>query len=143
MKLILIVSFVILNFSFNAQAQQSNPSWYDANSGFWRFSEENYKHGYNDNSFSWQYVQTPVTAQIVDVLFIDSLFGWAGHTANGCMRTTDSGFNWIVTIFNDTNFTTSYNAVHFINQNTGWAVGGAVQIRKTTNGGANWFKQYA
>ncbi len=59
------------------------------------------------------------------------------------MRTTDSGFNWVLTIFNDTNFTTSYGGVHFINQNTGWAVGGAVQIRKTTNGGANWFKQYA
>ena len=92
--------------------------------------------------FNWQMVQTPVTSSFVEVFFLDSLRGWASHTGNGCMRTTDSGFNWDVTTFNDTTFSTSYNGIYFIDQNVGWCVGGAIQIRKTTNGGVSWFKQY-
>jgi photosystem II stability/assembly factor-like uncharacterized protein len=138
-----LLVLVLVLLSSAVYPQQDIKITFDQNSGFWRPNDEYYDNANDGSAFTWQFVQTPTTAQVLDVFFVDSLFGWAGHTANGCMRTTDSGFNWILTTFNDTNFSTSYGGVYFINQNTGWAVGGAVQIRKTTNGGANWFKQYA
>jgi photosystem II stability/assembly factor-like uncharacterized protein len=91
--------------------------------------------------FTWQSVQTPVSASITAIYFNDSLNGWACHTSMGGLRTTNSGFNWDVISFNDTTFTTLFNSTYFINALTGWMVGGALQIRKTTNGGMNWFRQ--
>jgi photosystem II stability/assembly factor-like uncharacterized protein len=78
-----------------------------------------------------------------DIIFTDTSNGWAVHTGNGAILSTNSGFTWQIISFNDTSFTTSYNGVFFINNLTGWAAGGALQIRKTTNGGASWFKQYS
>lgn len=93
--------------------------------------------------FTWQYVTTPVPYNMNDIYFADSLNGWAVHTGNGGISTTDGGFTWQLISFNDTNFTTTYNGVYFLNNLTGWCVGGALQIRKTTNGGVIWFKQYS
>lgn len=142
MKLFFTSILILICFVFNSNAQYNENILYDSNCGYWRMNNNYNNKQNNDYDFIWQYVQTPITNQILDVFFIDSLVGLAGHNANGCMRTTDSGFNWTLTTFNDTNFSTSYGGVYLINQNTGWTVGGAVQIRKTTNGGANWFKQY-
>lgn len=97
----------------------------------------------SDNAlFTWQSVSTPISSQVTDICFTDSLNGWLSHTGNGSMHSTNSGFNWIAISFSDTNFSAAYNSVHFINQNTGWCAGSAVQIRKTTDGGITWFKQY-
>jgi photosystem II stability/assembly factor-like uncharacterized protein len=93
--------------------------------------------------YTWQFMQTSTISQIMDIVFKDTLTGWASHTANGATMTTNGGINWTEIFFNDTNFTTLYNGIFFLNQLTGWCVGGAVQIRKTTNGGLNWFKQTA
>ncbi len=95
-----------------------------------------------DANGEWQRIQTPVADHLLDVFFFDAENGWASHTGNGCMRSTDGGFNWITTRFDDTNFVTSYEGVYFVNQDTGWCVGGGTQIRKTTDGGVSWFKQH-
>ncbi len=138
-----VLALLLVLFSSAVYPQQDDKITFDQNCGFWRPNDEYHDNANNASAFTWQFVQTPTTAQILDVFFVDSLFGWGVNTANGRMWTTNSGFSWDTATFRDTNFSTSYNGIHFINQNTGWAVGGAVQIRKTTNGGANWFKQYA
>src|ERR1044072_3072260 len=130
----------ILTISINSISlfSQTDSRHFDPNTGAWGKGSQIYN---NDNLFMWQPVQSPITAQILDVFFLDTLRGWVAHNGNGAMRTTDGGFNWITISFNDTNFTTGYNGVFFTNANTGWCAGGALQIRKTTNGGVNWFKQ--
>jgi len=139
MKYILLI--ILLNISSLKAYSQSDCNH---NTNFWSIEYGSKSTGNIENSvvFNWQSVQSPTTAQILGIYFIDSLHGWASHNNNGAMRTTDGGFNWSLSSFNDTNFTTGYNSVFFIDQNTGWCVGGAIQIRKTTNGGVNWFKQY-
>lgn len=93
-----------------------------------------------DSVFNWQYVQTPVYFYIADVMFIDSLCGWAAHTAGGVLRTTDSGYNWDTTQFVP-GFGSAMNGISFINKDTGWSVGGMGRIRKTINGGIEWKNQ--
>ncbi|HEX2786786.1 MAG TPA: T9SS type A sorting domain-containing protein [Ignavibacteria bacterium] len=125
-------------------AQDFNNNFYDVNCGFWRTGNSSTNNNQTNSSapFLWQFVSTPVTSQIVDMIFVDSLYGWCSHTGNGGIRTTNSGATWTSFSFADTTFTTAYNGIYFININTGWCVGGSIQIRKTTNGGLNWFKQY-
>lgn len=122
-------------------AQEPSNNAYDKNCGFWR-AEYSTSSGSTNAPFIWQFVNTPVTSQMLGIVFVDSLYGWCSHSGNGAVRTTNSGNSWISYIFADTTFTTSYNGIYFIDRNTGWCVGGSVQIRKTTNGGLNWFKQY-
>lgn len=146
MKNEIVILFITIfsYFSTEVSAQHQSTSSYDSNCNLWRI-ENNSSYNQNISSsslFSWKFVVAPVSASMQDVFFIDSLFGWAGHTGNGGIRTTNSGFNWEIFSFNDTTFTTVYNGVYFIDRNIGWCVGGGVQIRKTTNGGVNWFKQY-
>lgn len=143
MKTIAIISIILFVISTNLRAQDLNRNNLDQQTGYWKLTESQgfYQNNNSPEVFTWQMVQTPVSYQIIKVFFADSLHGWAGHNGNGGLRTTDSGFNWSIISFNDTNFSTLYNGVYFLNQYTGWIVGGSVQIRKTTNGGVNWFKQ--
>ena len=123
----------------SVKSQDNSINSYDPETGCW--------YTYNNQTFSndvfagWQFIQTPVTSQITDIFFTDSLNGWATHASMGALKTTNSGFNWTAISFNDTNFTTLFNSIYFIDINTGWTVGGALQIRKTTNGGLNWVRQ--
>ncbi len=139
-------TIIILLTAVNIFSQQNNTVGFHPETGYWSVSDKPSYTINTDNSqlFTWQMVQTPAPngSQLLSIFFIDSLKGWASHTSNGAMRTTNSGFNWTLISFNDTNFTTLYNSVFFIDQNTGWCVGGALQIRKTTDGGVTWFKQY-
>ncbi len=148
-----IISIIIFSLYYNIYTFSQNNPVYDSRSDYWSFvnpgangTYDNYdnignSNTYSNNLFTWQFVQTPISYQIAEVFFIDSLTGWASHLFMGALRTTNSGFNWETISFNDTTFTTGFNGVHFINTNTGWCVGGALQIRKTTNGGANWTRQ--
>jgi photosystem II stability/assembly factor-like uncharacterized protein len=136
-KLALIVIFGILAPSI--YSQQTNTISYRPETGCWMVNTNNQNS--NSTSSVWQFVQTPVTAQITDIIFVDSSNGWACHTGMGALKTTDSGFNWTTFSFNDTSFTTGFNGIYFLNANTGWTVGGAIQIRKTTNSGLNWVRQ--
>lgn len=140
MRTIYIILLVI--FSLNVAAQNSKRYQYNSECNYW--IAETFNEPVNNimpDIYTWNYVQTPVTAQITEIFFIDLLNGWASHTEMGVLKTTDSGFNWTKYSFNDTTFTTAFNGIHFINTMTGWAVGGALQIRKTTNGGLNWNRQ--
>jgi photosystem II stability/assembly factor-like uncharacterized protein len=141
-KLFFII--IVCFFSNITNAQNSENKSYDFDCGYWRveYSLANGSHNNSSSVFLWQFVSTPVTSSIVDIMFVDSLYGWCSHTGNGGVYTTNSGANWSAISFADTSFTTTYNGVYFINRNTGWYAGGSIQIRKTTNGGANWFKQY-
>jgi len=135
----IVLILIYINFQ-SIQSQDDNAPTFDQNTGCWFMG--NNQQSSVDNSIMWQVVQTPVTAAFTDIIFIDSLNGWASHNEMGVIKTTDGGFNWTVTSFYDTTYTTAFNSVHFINLNTGWSVGGALQIRKTTDSGANWIKQY-
>jgi len=141
LKLILPLSIMLIyGFNNTISSQEKDMKSFSPETGCWYNGNSGRS---SDNTQTiWQNVATPLSTQITDIFFIDSLKGWLTHASNGAMRTTDSGFNWSTISFNDTNFTTAYNSVYFINQNTGWCLGGAVQIRKTTDGGLTWFKQY-
>lgn len=138
-----ILAFII--FFINAALIYTQPEeacTYHSDCGYWSIDRS----GTSGNEvpspvFIWQYVTTPVTAHMNDIIFSDTLNGWAVHNSNGALRTTNGGFTWDSISFNDTSFYTTYNGTYFINSNTGWAVGGSVQVRKTTNGGVSWFKQ--
>lgn len=137
-----IYAFVFTLCSYHLITSQEFNKVYDSNTGCWRVNQ-NYSSNTGPQSllYSWQSVQTPVTYQLMRILFADSLHGWIAHNGNGALRSTDSGFNWSTISFADTNFSTLYQGVSFIDQNTGWMVGGSLQIRKTTDGGITWFKQ--
>ncbi len=143
--MIIRISLFVMFFVCSASkyAQTKEPFTYYADYGYW--STDNcgscYRNEVLSPVFIWQYVTTPTNSNIEEIVFADTSSGWAVHTSNGALRTTDGGFTWIYISFQDTTFTTSYRGIHFINNNTGWAVGGSVQIRKTTNGGIDWFKQ--
>ncbi|HJY63856.1 MAG TPA: T9SS type A sorting domain-containing protein [Ignavibacteria bacterium] len=142
MKKIYIIFLIFLPISLFAQS--AKPYGYNADCNYWTI--ENHYGPVNNitpDIYTWNFVQTNVTAQLTEIFFIDLMKGWATHTGTGSLRTTNGGSNWDSTSFKDSTFTTAYNGIYFISQNTGWAVGGAVQIRKTTNGGLNWIKQYA
>jgi photosystem II stability/assembly factor-like uncharacterized protein len=138
--LLLLASATAIKSQYISQVQNS----LDEKTGYWRISEGDKASGTNSNPllYGWQSVTTPLNTQFLGICFVDSLYGWVSNTNNGSMRSTDGGFTWTVTTFNDTNFTGAYNSVFFLDRNTGWCTGSAIQIRKTTNGGANWFKQY-
>jgi photosystem II stability/assembly factor-like uncharacterized protein len=114
----------------------------DPLTGAWRSATGSTGASNQSMLFSWQSVQTPLTVQILSIMFVDTTHGWLSHNDNGAMRTTDGGISWNVISFNDTNFNGAYNSTFFLNENTGWCTGSSIQIRKTTNGGVNWFKQY-
>jgi len=140
-KKVILIIFFSLN-PFFTYTQQKSPYLYHSECNYWSFdSPGSLNNDVLPSLFSWQYVTTPVTNNINDIFFIDSSNGWAVHTGNGGLLSTNGGFTWQIISFNDTNFTTTYNGVYFINKFTGWMAGGSVQIRKTTNGGTSWFKQ--
>jgi photosystem II stability/assembly factor-like uncharacterized protein len=143
MKTIFFFLTILFFLAPEIKAQQKSNSTYDPSCGLWTIensSAQNHNN-FSDNLFNWQYVVAQAPEDFLDVFFIDSLYGWACHTNNGGVRTTNSGFDWESFSFLDTNFSTLYNGVFFLNRDTGWCVGGAVEIRKTTNGGVNWFRQ--
>jgi photosystem II stability/assembly factor-like uncharacterized protein len=138
----LFICSLFIVFNLQSQNNAVNPPSYNSECNFWNPTDNSSQNGYSNSVvFTWTSIQTPVTSQITDLYFTDSLNGWAAHNGMGAIRTTNSGFDWTTISFNDTNFTTGFNGVYFVNSNTGWCVGGALQIRKTTNGGVNWTRQ--
>jgi len=83
--------------------------------------------------------------QIRDIIFLDSLTGYAVSSRNvnpdtsSILKTTNGGDNWQI-IFTQT--PKRFSRIQFINQNTGFVCGGSgggtAQLYKTTNAGANW-----
>lgn len=135
--------FIIVIFNFmnvvNTFSQTQTVLGYDDLTGSWSFG--NQSNPYQSPMFQWQFLQTPLNTQILDVFFASANTGYATYSSMGILITTNGGTSWTDYSFNDTNFTTSFTSIHFINPNTGWTVGGATQIRKTTNAGLNWSRQ--
>jgi photosystem II stability/assembly factor-like uncharacterized protein len=144
-KITIFITCIYVLLSNNVCLLSQNAESYNSDCNLWlvteSFSQRNTAAYSQENASVWLQVQSPVTSQIMGLIFLDSMLGWASHTGMGVMKTTNSGANWETTSFNDTTFTTAFNGIHFINSNTGWSVGGALQIRKTTNGGVNWVRQ--
>lgn len=141
---VILTIIVLFGSCTMLNAQNITPGYsLDQKTGSWEADNKAIPGIEQENSilFTWILVQTPVNTISTEVIFTDSLHGFASYNAMGSLRTTNSGLNWENYSFNDTTFTTGFNSLHFINNNTGWAVGGALQIRKTTNGGINWFRQ--
>ena len=97
----------------------------------------------SDNPPGWYQQTLPVSDQINDLFFLDSLNGWAvtygrinpPDTAY-IMKTTNGGDNWNVQFSNVNDFL----AIQFTDENTGYACGGfgIGTLFKSTNGGTNW-----
>jgi hypothetical protein len=84
--------------------------------------------------------------QINDIVFLDSLIGYAVSSKNinpdtsSILKTTDGGDSWQIVL---TQTPKRFSRVKFINQNTGFVCGGTgggtTQLYKTINAGTNWF----
>lgn len=91
----------------------------------------------------WYQQTLPVSDQINDMFFLDSLNGWVvtygrinpPDTAY-IMRTTNGGDKWNVQY----QYANDFLAIQFADENTGYACGGfgIGTLFKTTNGGTNW-----
>lgn len=91
----------------------------------------------------WYQQTLPVSDQINDIFFLDSLNGWAvtygrinpPDTAY-IIKTTNGGNNWNIQY----QYVNDFLAIQFCDENTGYACGGfgIGSLFKTTNGGTNW-----
>lgn len=99
----------------------------------------------SDNPWGWYQQTLPVSDQINDIFFLDSLNGWI--VTNGSftgdtgyiMQTIDGGNSWVIQYSN----TILMNAVQFTDDMSGYVVGNFYagtgnNILKTTDGGNNW-----
>ncbi len=95
-----------------------------------------------------QFLPNIGSRKISDVLFIDSLTGWAvtpyrfQNDTTFVMKTTTGGDSWFIQFVGTGQFV-GRNRILFINANTGFTCGndhytGSGKITKTTNGGNNW-----
>lgn len=97
----------------------------------------------HSNSYSislWESVDSPVSVNLRNCVFIDSLNGWASGDSGIIIHTTDGG-----NVFNiqNTNIDFSINDIFFLNKNSGWAIANEFAFQGTTilftsNGGLNW-----
>lgn len=72
------------------------------------------------------------------ISFYDELKGWISASSGFLYRTTNGGYNWILSNCNSCSNVDDFNDIQFINQTTGWAYGDA-HIFKSTDGGLNYF----
>lgn len=74
--------------------------------------------------------------------FVDTLNGWAAGDSGIILRTTNSGYNWVI---QNSQVIENIIDIQFINERLGWALAISTNpnfwgtiILKTTNGGLNW-----
>ena len=92
----------------------------------------------------WVKIQTPVNITLRQLLFVDSLTGWAAGEAGTIIRTTDGGNNWEI---QNSTVQTFISDIFFLDKNLGWAT--TTQdffpfrsvILKTVNGGEDWIAE--
>lgn len=88
----------------------------------------------------WIRINSPVTVNLFNCVFTDSLNGWAAGEDGVIIHTTDGGSSWKIQN-NPVNF--YIHDIFFINKRLGWAVSNEFSnsgstLLKTTNGGINW-----
>ena len=94
---------------------------------------------------NWTMIQSPVTKDLRNVFFADSLKGWIGGDSGVVLHTVNNGQNWFL---QNTGLTGPVLSVFFINESTGYALSWefdsnppnyfGTRILKTTNSGSNW-----
>jgi len=97
------------------------------------FSTQTFGQG---NGWEWQN-PLPQGNQFHDIKFIDGQIGWAITYEGTVLRTTNSGFNWVVK-YNESNY--SINHYQFLDAQTGWVLFKNNEVIRTTDGGETWTK---
>ncbi len=87
---------------------------------------------------NWSTIQTPVTATLYNLQFIQDTIGVAVGASGAIIRTTDGGLTWTQ---QTSNTTTVLYGVSFCSLDTGTVVGGSGKIYRTVDGGATWTLQ--
>ena len=84
----------------------------------------------------WYQQTLPVSDQINDIFFLDSLNGWVVTPSGYILSTQNGGDNWSV----QKNSAGNLYSIQFIDSQTGYVLGNGNHgiIYKTTNGGTNW-----
>jgi photosystem II stability/assembly factor-like uncharacterized protein len=93
----------------------------------------------------WLRQQTPTLANLNQIVFTDSLNGWAAGDSGVIIYTSNGGLNWS-RLNSEVNYEIYW--LHFVNRRFGWAIANDFvslpfsTILKTTNGGINWTKSF-
>ena len=100
----------------------------------------------NGQVSTWIKQNSPVLANLKQVIFVDSLYGWICGDSGIVLNTTNGGNNWNIQ-YRDT--TIYFNDIYFLNRNLGWAVAWnydfmnfGTHFFKTTNGGQYWSRYF-
>ncbi|MCE1163992.1 MAG: YCF48-related protein [Bacteroidetes bacterium] len=92
----------------------------------------------------WLSKNSPVTLDLIESHFLDSLTGWVCGDSGLIMKTTNGGNNWI---FQNSKVKDAVHEIFFLNSRLGWALSMNIlnpqppygtTILKTTDGGNNW-----
>jgi len=91
----------------------------------------------------WVRISSPVTVNLFNCVFTDTLNGWAAGEDGVIIHTSDGGYNWKIQN-NPVNY--YIHDIYFINKRIGWAVSNEFlnvgsTLLKTTNGGNNWYAE--
>jgi photosystem II stability/assembly factor-like uncharacterized protein len=92
----------------------------------------------------WKKQQSPVNTTLRNLMFTDSLTGWAAGEMGTIIHTSDGGRNWGI---QNSTVQTFILDIYFINKDVGWALTlndvfpFNSAILKTTNGGTGWIKE--
>lgn len=94
----------------------------------------------------WVKQNSPVDANLKQVVFVDSLYGWIAGDSGVILHTSNGGNNWIVQYRDTLIF---FNDIYFLNRSLGWAVAWnydfmnfGTHFFKTTNGGQFWSRYF-
>jgi photosystem II stability/assembly factor-like uncharacterized protein len=103
---------------------------------------------FNSTSFAqWTKQISNVHANLRDVFFIDTLYGWAVGDSGVIIATSDGGENW--SSLYTTSDTIEFKQVQFLDRENGFVAGNTLKqhlgylshqvlLLRTTNGGINW-----
>jgi len=89
----------------------------------------------------WIHKPSPVQSNLTNIIFADTLFGWASGDSGKIIHTTNGGSNWVLQNSGITDY--GIDDIFFLNRNLGWGLANdflffGTKMLKTTNGGLNW-----
>lgn len=127
------------NFLRSMEAVDANHVWYGTSAGIVLHS--------SDGGNTWELQQTPSTAFIKGIDFVDTQFGWAVGTEEErdinpvVLHTTDGGLTWTrQSLPEGYNALLSLAAVQFLDRQRGWVVGDFGLAFYTEDSGTTWQK---
>lgn len=93
----------------------------------------------------WMRQQTPTLANLNQIVFTDSLNGWAAGDSGVIIYSSNGGLNWLR---QNSGINYEIYSLHFINPRLGWGIANDYMslpfstILRTTNGGVNWTESF-